>query len=94
VVRSTHLLLQVENSHGATYAQSIEIAGFPTEVRLRIELLLDDGSRESGWVTIPIKLSDALGIPPVKRLFLPPTEDEMATTASQLAELERRLEED
>jgi hypothetical protein len=45
-------------------------------------------------VTIPLKITDALGIPPVKRMFLPPSAEEMLEAQTKLGDLERRLEED
>jgi hypothetical protein len=94
VVRSTHLLLRATDGRGGNYAEGTTVEGFPAEVWLAVEVLMEDGTRSSNVVKIPLALTDALGLPPVKRLFLPPTEAEMSTAASALTELERRLEED
>lgn len=94
MIRSTHLLLTVTDDRGEVAANGCSVAGFPAQIRLKIEMSMEDGSQEATWVTIPLKITDAMGIPPVKRLFLPPSSEEMLEAQTKLGDLERRLEED
>lgn len=93
MIRSTHLLLTVRDAAGGVQTAGLVVADFPADIKLQVEVEDDVGGFTSTWVAIPIQIQDAMGIPPIKRLFLPPTDEEMLEAATKLSALERTLEE-